>query len=339
MTKLQFPKSVFRHICQLSSDKGILFYSTADILVFYSMVSVKCLKDGIRPIGFSVMMNHYHFEAPFSSDAHMASFMNGVTSPYAKAYNSHYGLSGNVFHRPFNRSVKYGEKNIKDIFIYIGNNGKEKIPSIKAESYRWNFLMYIVSEHPFSEPIDYRKASRNLLNLLSIVMNKRSKLQPLGYDLFEGASYRELNDREKNQLTDFIINVYFFLDKEKIMSMYGDFEHLCLAMNSVTGKEHEFRDDSSREDYRHYYRMISICKAHGFDVTKYRFIVPAKYDMRDNAILPLSLMESLRDKAVLPSSLKTISPTTFSELIQAFRAEMNVSDYEIAKFFHLLQKE
>ena len=199
--------------------------------------------------------------------------------------------------------------------------------------------MYIVSDHPFSEPIDYQKASNGLLVLLAVVLNKRSKLQPLGYDFFEGDLYRDLNDCEKKQLTDFIVNAYFFLDKERILSLYGDFEHLCLAMNSVTGKEHEFRDDSSREDYRHYYRMITICKARGYDVTKFRFAVPARYDLRDDAILPLSLKESLRDQAVLPSSLKTIPPTAFSELIQAFRAEMNVSDYEIAKFFHLLQKE
>lgn len=345
MTKLQFPKSVFRHICQLSSDKGILFYSTADFLVFYTNIGVKCLRENIVVIAFSIMFNHFHLEAMFETDSEMSSFVNGATSPFAKRYNSHYGLSGPVFRHNFNRSSKYSEKHTRDIVIYIGNNGKEKIPGIRAEDYRWSFLKYLVSTHPFSEEIDYRIASPSLIRLMSIVITKRSKLQSLNYDFFESDEYCHLSEKEKKQLTDFIITTFFFLDKDRLFKLYGSFENLCTAMNAVSGSEHSFSDDRSSEDYRHYYRMIRICIDRGYDVTKQRFSLPGwHFDSnrkvifwQDDGNSPASCGNLSQDHGSSPTSCgKEISRREFSSLIATFKTEMNVSDYEIAKFFHLL---
>lgn len=363
MSKLHNSQSVFRHICQLSADKGILFYSTADFLVFYTTISSKCLREGVVVIAFSIMFNHFHLESMFETDSEMASFVNGAVSPFAKRYNSHYGLSGQVFRHNYNRSKKFGEKHTRDIVVYIGNNGKEKIPGIKAEDYRWNFLKYLVSTHPFSEEIDYRTASPSLIRLMSIVIAKRSKLQSLNYDFFESEEYCHLSEKEKKQLTDFIITTYFFLDKDLIFKLYGSYENLCTAINAVSGAEHSFADDFSSEDYRHYYRMIRICIEHGFDVTKHRYSLPGwHYDhdrkaifWQDEGISAASCGELSQDAPVLPSSCgnssqdhgkyppscggKEISKREFSSLIAEFQTEMNVSDYEIAKFFHLLSEK
>ena len=352
MTKLQNSKSVFRHICQLSSDKGILFYSIADFLVFYTTISAKCLRENVVAIAFSIMFNHFHLEAMFATDPEMASFVNGATSPFAKRYNSHYGLSGSVFRHNFNRSIKFGEKHTRDIVIYIGNNGKEKIPGIKAEDYRWNLLKYLISTHPFSEEIDYRIASPSLLHLMSVVLTKRRKLLSLDYDFFESDDYCHLSEKEKKQLTDFIISTYFFLDKDRILQLYGSYENLFAAMNAVSGAEHAFDDDRSGEDYRHYYRMTRICIDHGFDVTKHRFSLPGwHYDhdrkalfWQDEGNLSSSCGNSSQDHGKYPASCggkessrrMEIPKREFSSLIAAFQTEMNVTDYEIAKFFHLL---
>ncbi|MBP5488491.1 MAG: hypothetical protein J6X77_02860 [Bacteroidales bacterium] len=337
MKKFDF-HSGYYHICQLSADKGIIFYSTADILVYYTIVSVKCLKESIKPIGFTVMFNHTHLEAPFRTDTQMASFMNSTGSTFAKQYNSHYSLSGPVFNHNYNRSSKYGDKRIRDTFIYIGNNGKEKIPSIKAEDYKFSFIKYLSSSHPFSEEIDFRTASPELLYLMQEVVTRRRKLQPLNYSFF-GEKYEELSEKERLQLTDFIISAYFFLDKEKILSLYGSYENVLTAMNAVSGSEHDFKDDSSKENYRHYFSMIALCKRMGYDVSRHRLT-----KAQGKAFLPVPCGKKSQGKpfSALPCGFDDSGPVVLSEkefnkLVYAMRSEIGASDYEIAKFFHLLK--
>ena len=357
MKKFDFRPGYY-HICQLSADKGIIFYSTADILVYYTIVSVKCLKEGIKPLAFTIMFNHTHLEAPFRTDRQMASFMNSTGSTFAKGYNLHYSISGPVFNHNYNRSSKFGDKRIRDTFIYIGNNGKEKLPSIKAEDYKYNFIKYLNSTHPFSEEIDFRTTSPQLLHLMEEVVKKRRKLQPLNYGFF-GEEYDSLCEKERLQLTDFIISSFFFLDKEKILSLYGSYENILTAMNAVSGSEHDFKDDSSKENYRHFFSMIALCKRLGYDVSEYRLIAPQQ--SQGKAFLPAPCGKKSQGKPFLSPScgldakyehntcnysknianMKTgpivLSDREYNKLVSAMRSEIGASDYEIAKFFHLLE--
>ena len=294
----------------------------------FRQISVKCIKLGIRPVALTIMMNHFHKETPFKTEKEMESLMNGICSTFARAYNAHYRLSGSLFKKGFNRSSKNGDKKVRDTFIYIGNNGKEKIPSIRAEDYKWNFIKYLESDHPFSERIDYNSASPSLLQLLSTVLARRSKLKPLRYDFFDKEFY-SLTEKERLQLTDFLVIAYFCLDKEKILSLYGDYDSLCTAMNAVTGSEHDFSDDWSKENYLHYYQMIRICKRLGYDVTKYRL-------RKDNAPSPSSFGKTRKDNAFPASTFRHIQDKEFNRLVAAIRTEVNVTDHELAKFFHLL---
>ena len=343
MKKFDFHPGYY-HICQLSADKGIIFYSTADILVYYSIIAVRCLKEDIRPIGFTVMFNHSHLEAPFRTEKQMASFMNSTGTTYVRGYNSHYDLSGPVFCHNYNRSYKNGEKKIRDTFIYIGNNGKEKIPSINAEDYKYNFIKYLISSHPFSEEIDYRTASPHLLVLLAEVLKRRKNLKPLNYAFF-GEEYEKLSLTERSQLSDFIISVYYFLDKKKILSIYGSYDNVITAMNAVSGSEHDFKDDSSKENYNHYFSMINICKRLGYDVSKHRLIAP-----QVEGLLPSTWAKNPQVAPFLPATCDSVSSarksidcgpivlsnSEFVKLVSAIRVQTGASDYEIAKFFHLL---
>ncbi|MCR4910775.1 MAG: hypothetical protein K5909_05780 [Bacteroidales bacterium] len=342
MKKFDFHPGYY-HICQLSADKGIIFYSTADILVYYSIIAVRCLKEDIRPIGFTVMFNHSHLEAPFQTEKQMSSFMNSTGTTFVRGYNSHYNLSGPVFHRAYNRSSKYGDKKVRDTFVYIGNNGKEKLPSIKAEDYKYNFIKYLSSSHPFSEEIDFRIASPELLFLLGEVMKRRRNYQPLNYSLF-GKEYEKISEKERLQLTDFIIYAYFFLDKEKIISLYGSYENVLTAMNAVSGSEHDFKDDSSKENYRHYFQMIALCKRMGYDVSKHRLIAPQVEGLLASTLgnwvrvkpFSTSTLVTVIAKQTPPSGPIVLPEKEFIKLISAMRFEVGASDYEIAKFFHLL---
>ena len=175
MTKLQF-RPGYQHICQLSADKGIIFYTIADILVYYSIFAIRCIREEIVALAFSIMLNHVHFEGYFKTESRMVSLLHGINTSFAKTYNSNYGLQGPVFQHGFQHSQRYGEQKIRDTFIYIGNNGKVKTPGIQAEDYRWNLIKYLMSHNPFSETIDFRTASPNLLYLLSEVLNRSSTL-------------------------------------------------------------------------------------------------------------------------------------------------------------------
>lgn len=343
MKKFDFHPGYY-HICQLSADKGIIFYSTADILIYYSIIAVKCLQEAIKPLGICIMFNHTHLEAPFRTERQMSSFMNSTGTTFVRGYNSHYGLSGPVFCHNYNRSHKNGEKKIRDTFIYIGNNGKEKIPSINAEDYKYNFINYLISSHPFSEEIDYRTASPHLLVLLAEVLKRRKNLKPLNYAFF-GEEYEKLSLTERSQLSDFIISAYYFLDKEKILSIYGSYDNVITAMNAVSGSEHDFKDDFSKENYNHYYSMISICKRLGYDVSKHRLIAP-----QVEGLLCSTWSKSPQVKPCLPATCGSVSSARksigrgqivlsnlqFAKLVSAIRAQTGASDYEIAKFFHLL---
>ncbi|MBO4469955.1 MAG: hypothetical protein J5740_06170 [Bacteroidales bacterium] len=322
MSKLQF-RPGFQHICQLSADKGIIFYSVADILVYYSIFGVRCIKEDIIAIAFSIMLNHVHFEGYFKIESRMVSLMHGINTSFAKTYNSNYSLQGPVFHHGFQHSQRYGEQKIRDTFIYIGNNGKVKTPGIHAEDYRWNLIKYLASQNPFSETIDYRTASPDLLFLLSEVLSRRRKLQPLDYACF-GEEYQRLNEKERQQLIDFIICAYFFLDREKIMSLYGTYDNICTAMNAVSGSEHGFSDDLSKEDYRHYYKIMSICKRLGYDIPK----------LRSFSTLSLAESSKLSTKNALSFALE--QNYDFKRLVSTLKVESGCTDYELAKFFHLL---
>ncbi len=322
MSKLQF-RPGFQHICQLSADKGIIFYTIADILVYYSIFAIRCIKEEIIVLAISIMLNHVHFEGYFKLESRMVALLHGINTSFAKTYNSNYHLQGPVFHHGFQHSQRYGEQKIRDAFIYIGNNGKVKTPGINAEDYRWNLIKYLASPNPFSDMIDYKTASPNLLYLLSDVLNRRRKLQPLDYGFF-GDKYLALNEIERQQLIDFIISVYYCLDREKIMALYGTYDNICTALNAVSGSEHGFVDDLSKEDYRHYYKMMSICKRLGYDITKLR------------SFSTLSLAESSKLGTENALSFALEQNYGFRKLASTLRAESGCSDYELAKFFHLL---
>jgi len=300
-------KSGFLHICQKSVDNGILFYLLEDHLVFLTILSVKALAQGVIVVAIVLMFNHLHLGAFFHNVSNASRFMNGVTSVFARIYNRHYGLEGQLFKKPFKSTPKTNEKKIRDCLFYIWNNPVEKKAVKSAEEYRWNLLGYLGSDNPFSEPIKVEEASAKLVKLMRKVKVKRDAGEYLAYDFFDD-NYYSLTKQERLQLIDYILVTYNFIDNHKILDLFGSLQSIVVAANAVTGNEYDITDDNDAEDYRHYRSLISITRSEGVDLGSIRF--------------NRSFFEGKEE--------------LLGRLTKRFRTEAGASNYEILKFLHLL---
>ena len=300
-------RSGYLHICQKSADNGIIFYVIEDFLVFLTILSVKAIACGVIIYAVAIMFNHLHIGGIFNSKGTPSHVMNASTSVFARLYNAHYGLEGKLFKKPFRSAPKVNDKKIRDNLFYIWNNPKEKKAVKYAEDYRWNFLKYMESDHPFSSPVVASTASDHLLRLMRKVVAMHNSGKYLGYDFCDG-DYELLSKEERMQLIDFIVVTYNVVQRDVIMEKFGTYESLILAVNSVTGSEYDLADDDDEEDYRHYLKMISIARREGIDIDRVRF--SKEYNDGHKAEL--------------------------MRLRRAFRSESEASEYEINKFLHTL---
>lgn len=269
----------FVHLFEITADKGICFYTTADCLVWFTLLCVLAKKYNVRVLAVCIMLNHFHIEARFPSRQSMSSMMRELTGRYTQLYNRHYQLSGPLFRERYGSSLKVKKQHIRDNFVYICNNPIGKKAVSKAEQYRWNFLAYMASKHPFSRPIVVRRSSKHFLCARAEVLRCWQKGLPLNYLFFSGI-YDRLSNDEKKQIIDLVISTYNVIDYAHIKKVWGDYEQVCGMLHTISGSEYDLADDDSAEDYKHYYLMIRIVEDAGFDLRLRRFAGRADAEIR-----------------------------------------------------------
>ncbi len=267
----KYSHRAYVHIFGITADKGICFYTTADCLVWFTLFCVLAKKYNVRVTAVCIMLNHFHFQAKFPSKEAMSAMMRDLSSRFTLKYNRNYCLSGPLFRERFGCSLKFKEQLVKDNFIYICNNPVGKKAVRKAEQFRWNFLAYMESDCPFSEPISVRSCSRSLLCARAVVLESCRKGHALGYNFFNGI-YDGLSVQEKQQIVDLIISAYNVIRYDELRRVWGGLDRICEMLQTVSGSEYDLADDNSAEDYRHYYRMIRAVGEHGFDIRHGRFV-------------------------------------------------------------------
>ena len=229
------------HIYQRTYDGSLLFYSTEDYLLLFSSICVKARKYNISLIGICFMIDHLHLLVDANSRESISSFVSEYSRLYAKAFNSSTRKSGKLFNPGFGCAVKQGDKRIRTACSYLYNNPCEKKICSKAEDYRWNFLAFAVSDHPFSEKIILNSVSRPMRRALELLAVLRNADRILGYThlarLFTG-----LNEKEREQLTDCIICKYNCVDYQRLLALYGSYEKMCLAFASNQGSEYDISE-------------------------------------------------------------------------------------------------
>ena len=215
--------------------------------------------------------------------------------------NRQYGLRGPLVSGQFKNAAKQKGQKVRENYIYICNNPVVKHAVPRAERYRWNFLAYMHSSHPFSEEILPGTESETMRQVLSNVRTRKNRGRPVDY-LFFGGSYTRLDEREKRQVIDYIVSEYNVLDYETAKREWGDYEKICQVLSTVSGSEYDIAEEKTPEDYRHYYRMIRLAAREGYDLSAMR--------------------------------MTGIGLDELNRLAGVFREEAGATQAEIAKFLH-----
>lgn len=237
-----FKSGILNHCYQRSADHGLLFYSQSDYLVWFTTVCTVAPRHNIKILGLCPMPDHIHMAVIALSKQDLSRFMGEVNRTFSKLQNDVCHLKWAWFEKPFGSAPKEGSKNGRNCLLYVGNNPPERQLAQRAEDYRWTFLAYAVSKHPFSEKLVIRNASWPLRQAIKVIRAQKKAEKPLKYNLLQRISHK-LDTREKEQLIDYIISTYDVIDhKEALRFFDGSYEKMTAALAISTSKEHDLNE-------------------------------------------------------------------------------------------------
>ena len=253
---------ILNHCYQNTVDGGLIFYSVSDYLVFYTIASVVASRSPVRVVKMCLMFDHIHFSIISPSKTALCDYMRDCTSWYAKEFNELTGRKGRLFRHSFGSVPVVGDKKARSNLIYVDNNPVERKLVERAEEYRWNFLAYTVSDNPFSEPLVIRRARYSLQRAISEIKRSYGLGYPLNYSQLRRL-FARLDRSESEQLTDYILTTYRFIDYEYALRCFGDYETMILADHSTTGSEHNLNELFVGKTDVHYKTMIQLVMRSG----------------------------------------------------------------------------
>lgn len=253
-----FYKKVLNHCYQRTANHGVLFYTVRDHLVFFTVFCSVAERHKVRVLKLVQMPDHTHHSTIAETMQQLAGFQRDYTSVFAKERNRAFGLSGPVFETPFSSAPKRGDKEVRTNLIYLDNNPVERKLVKKAEEYRWSYLAYAQSHHPFSERIVLRNVSMSLRRALKRVEYLKSQGRYLPYRLLDRMFETLSTKEEKEQLTDYIICTYSVIDHAEAARYFGGFENELLAAHSTTGSEYDINEGFIGKSDKHYAKLTSI---------------------------------------------------------------------------------
>lgn len=251
----------FLHVYQRASDKGVFLYRVQERIMLYTIFSVVSQSRKITITALSFMFTHVHALIHNCTKKAGKSFMGMVMSTFTKELNQDSGRTGSMFGRA-SCSLKKNGKAIRNSVAYVYNNSVEKRLYKRAIDDRWDFLAYAMSDHPFSEQITIRKASWRLRKSIQAVNGDYNRGHYLKLQRIRNL-FKDLNESETQQLIDYIIVKYRFIDYSLAVNYYKDFETMVTAIDSNTGSEYEIKEDFEPGSDKPYARMCAEVKRHG----------------------------------------------------------------------------
>lgn len=243
-------------------DRGVLFYTDSDYLVFFTQYCVMARKHGIRVLALCQMPDHVHDSVIADRKVDLDRFKQESLSWFAKRRNERAGVKGAVFECSYGSAPKIGDKNVRTNLVYVGNNPVERKLVLQAENYQWDFLAYAKSDHPFSEKLVVREASWPLRKAVKEVRAQAQTGKPLNYAMMDRL-FSPLNKRERQQLTDFIIVTYNVIDYEAASKYFSSFEDMLNAMHATTGSEYDLNEVFIGKSDAYYDKMTIILLQRG----------------------------------------------------------------------------
>lgn len=257
MKRRKFIKGILNHCYQRTEDGGVLFYTYSDHLVYFTQYCIMARKYRIQVLAMCQMPDHVHDSVIASRKQDLEQFKQYTNSGFVRIRNGQFNLSGPVFESTFGSVPKTGDKKARSNLIYVNNNPVERKLVSEAEQYRWNYLAYAVSNHPFSERLILRDARWPLQKAVKEVKAQFKAGKPMNYAELHRL-FQPLDRIERLQLTDFIISIYNVIDYKAAIRFFGSYEKMLLALHATTGSEHDLNEFFIGKSDTHYNRMTSI---------------------------------------------------------------------------------
>lgn len=260
--KRRHAEDALQHTYKITRDGGVLFYRREDHLVYYTLQSVLSRKHRLRVLGSSHMYTHVH-EGTLPEDlVQLSAYEHDLTSIFARDYNRETGRSGALFDRHFGSAPKRDEKKMRSCMIYILNNPVEKKLVKTAREDRWTFLPYYEEEYPFSRRPVIRYSRKPLVDAIHMVEHEFRSGRYLKYNLLHHL-FSSLNEEEKEQLTDFIIQRYFFFDRKGCEELFDSIDKMIASTELTTGQEFEVKEAFGFSSDVPYREMCSAVERYG----------------------------------------------------------------------------
>lgn len=254
--KRPFQKNVLNHCYQRTADGGLLFYSQLDYLVWFTNVCVSAKKHKVRILAMCPMPDHLHYSVEAVSQKELSAFIRESSSVFAREQNELCGRSGPLFESRFGSAPKTTDKKVRTNLIYVWNNPVERKLAVKAEDYRWTFLAYAQSTHPFSRKLVIRESRWVVQKAVKEVKSRHKAGKHLPYTMLKRL-FAPLTPDEKQQLTDFIISTYNVIDYQAAINYFGSYQNLLTAVHSTTGSEYDISETNVGKSDKHYASMVS----------------------------------------------------------------------------------
>lgn len=252
----KFRASVPIHIYQHSADWGVLFYD--DVYILAHFIKMCCLAEKYKIKIFSIcyMLNHIHYLLASESLKNLRLFMQTLTSSFALEYNEYTGHHGSVFATPFGFAFKSKTKAFRTCLNYIANNAPEKRIVRKAVDYKWNFLRYSQTPHPYSNPIMKKNCSKELWELSKEIKSLHSQNKAVKSRRLVCIK-NMLDKREWLQFVDLAISIYNVIDYNASAAAFdGGLDSMLIAPDYNTGAEYEINEDSL--NYIPFYQYLTL---------------------------------------------------------------------------------
>lgn len=257
MRSRKFFKDILNHCYQRSADGGVLFYTTRDHLVYFTLFCVLARKYGIQVLALCQMQDHIHDAVVAKRLKDLVGFKRELNARFAKMYNAESGIKGPVFEMPFGSAPKQSAKKARTNLIYIANNPVERQLVSTAENYRWNYLAYAVTSHPFSEPLVIRRASKPMRAAVRMVKAQYRAGLPMNYTLIKNIT-RELTPSELLQFTDFVISTYNVIDYPAAIRYFDNYADMMKSIQANTGSEYDLNEVFVGKSDKPYAQMTQI---------------------------------------------------------------------------------
>ena len=148
-----FKSGILNHCYQRSADHGLLFYTKSDYLVWFTVLCTVAPRHGVKILAVCPMPDHTHMAVTARAVCDLSRCVGEVNRTFSRLYNEVCNIKASWFERPYGSAPKEGSKVGRNCIIYVGNNPVERKLTTRAEEYRWTFLAYSLSKHPFSQKI------------------------------------------------------------------------------------------------------------------------------------------------------------------------------------------